>query len=111
MNTKLEKFIETCIAKGEAEESGNLVESKDGEYYETINSIYLYLKENNRLDELFTLHDHENQYVRLWSASYCLQFPNSKAEEVLEELANLKALIGFTATMTLQEWRKGNLKF
>ena len=57
-----------------------------------------------------TLHDHENPYVRLWAAGYTLSLPNSGAEEVLVALSSIR-VIGFDARMTLQEWRKGNLKF
>ena len=111
MNIKLKKFIEACIAKGEAEETGNVKPREDRKYYKIINSVYSYLKNNHQLEELSNLLDHENVYVQLWASSYMLQLSGSKAEKVLENLATLKGNIGFCAEMTLQEWRKGNLKF
>lgn len=110
MNTDLYKFASACTLKGEYEEIGD---SKNGnKQYKTINSIYLLLKKENRLDELLELLDHENPYVRSWAAGYILQISPLRAEKTLEELANIKSRpVGFNAEMTLREWKKGNLKF
>lgn len=109
MDNELKKFVEACIAKGEAEELGD---SKTGnKQYKVISKVYMALKENNRITELLVLLNHENPYVRLWAAGYTLQILDSRAESVLEELSLLRGLIGFNSKMTLSEWRKGNLKF
>jgi hypothetical protein len=39
-----------------------------------------------------------------------LQISNSKAERTLEEIAALKGNVGFCASITLQEWKKGTLR-
>jgi len=109
MDSDIKKFIEACIIKGEAGEVGD--SKTDNKQYKIINSVYILMKNSNRLDEFVNLLNHESPYVRLWASAYALQVTNSMAEEVLETLADFKGLLGFEAMMTLQEWRKGNLKF
>jgi len=111
MNDELEKFVNACIAKGDAEESGDFISSKDKKNYNTINSVYHSLKEGNRLNELLALLDHEHPYVRMWASGYTLHLPNSKAEKVLTSLSKLRGNIGFCAENTLIAWKKGALKF
>ena len=107
MNEEICKFVTACSLKGEFEEVGN--SKKGNEQYKIINASYILLKDNGRLDELLALLDHENPYVRLWAASFTLQFSPLKAEKALEELTELRRNIGFDAKMTLQVWRSGNL--
>jgi len=66
------------------------------------------IEAQRRLEELL---DHKTPYVRLWAACHCLEFSSVKAERVLEHLVKGGGVSGFTAEMTLQEWRKGTLKF
>lgn len=102
-------FVNACIAKGEGEESGNT--KKDRTYYEIIHSVYLRLKDEHRLEDLSELLDHPNPYVRLWAASYTLQIDPAKAENTLEELSMLRGIAaGFSASITLEEWREGRLR-
>ena len=102
------KFVDACIAKGEGEESGNT--KQDRKHYEIIHSSYLRLKEAGRLEELLELLNHENPYVRLWAASYTLQIAPAKAERTLEELSCIRGVpAGFSASITLKEWRAGRL--
>ncbi|MCL2224012.1 MAG: DUF2019 domain-containing protein [Defluviitaleaceae bacterium] len=108
MNSELERFVAACVARGEAEEEGN--SEKATVQYKIIDSICSKLKEANRLEELQSLYDHEDLYVRLWAAGLTLELPNSRAEEVLIMLSSFRGLLGFSAEMTLSEWRKGNLK-
>ena len=110
MNSDVQKFADACAIKGEYEEIGD---SKNGnKQYKVINSIYLLLKKENRLNELLELLSHDNPYVRSWAASYTLQISPTLAEETLKELANIKGRpVAFNSEMVLREWRKGNLKF
>ncbi len=103
------KFVDACIAKGEGEESGNT--KKDRKHYKIIHSSYLQLKDAGRLEELLNFLNHENPYVRLWAASYTLQIAPVKAEKTLEELSMTKGVMaGFSASITLKEWRAGRLQ-
>jgi len=68
------------------------------------------MRSNDRLSELVDLLEHEDPYVRLWAASYTLQIMPTKAEKVLEEISHVKGVMaGFSAKMTLEEWKKGTL--
>ena len=109
MNDILRKFEEACILKGEADELGN--SKKGNKQYKVIHSAYLSLKKNNRLDELASLLDHENPYVRLWASAYTLQISQAKAEKTLQSLSKIKGNVGFCSEMTLREWENGSLKF
>jgi len=60
---------------------------------------------------LLSLLDNKTPYVRLWAASHSLEFSPKSAENVLEHLAKCGGVPGFDAEITLQEWRKGTLKF
>lgn len=103
------KFVNACIDKGEGEESGNT--KNDRKHYKIIHSSYLQLKDAGRLEELLELLNHENPYVRLWAASYTLQIDPAKAENTLEELSMLRGIAaGFSASITLEEWREGRLR-
>lgn len=107
MNEDMTKFVRACIAKGEGEESGDT--KHDRKYYDIIRKVYLKLKKEQRLDELLPLLQHENPYVRLWAAGYTLQIDPVKAEETLERLAATRKLMaGFSAEITLREWRSGH---
>lgn len=110
MNKELKEFIDACVKKGNCEELGN---GKLGnKQYVVIKSVYLFLKNNNRLDEFAILLKHENPYVRLWAASFLLSIMPKESEYVLKELSMLKGKpVAFTAQITLQQWQKGDLKF
>ena len=110
MKIELENFINACVAKGKAEQIGD--SDSDKLHYDIIDSIYQLLKNSTRLNDLVELLEHENPYVRLWAAYYCLQVTPSKAENALKKLSKEKGVMaGFSAQITLDEWRKGNLKF
>jgi Domain of unknown function (DUF2019) len=50
--------------------------------------------------------------VRGWAAAHALEFEPSAGEQVLQALAKDRpGLRGFSAEMTLREWRAGRLKF
>ena len=108
MKEDASKFVNACISKGEGEESGDT--RHDRKYWRIINKIYVRLKSEHRLSELLELLEHENPYVRLWAACYTLQIDETKAVTALEELAaTQKLMAGFSASITLKEWRAGRL--
>jgi len=49
--------------------------------------------------------------VRIWAAAHALEFSPRDGEPVLVAIARLSEPIGFSAEMTLKEWRKGRLEF
>lgn len=63
------------------------------------------------LAELSRLVEHDHEAVRLWAASYVLEFAPTVAEPVLEALsAGAPGPVRASASMTLREWRSGRLK-
>jgi hypothetical protein len=104
------RFANACIEKGKFEADGD---EKNGNIcYKRIHELYWLLKSENRLDELSVLLEHKNPYVRLWASAYTLQIDSASAEKVLEELTLIKKdMVGFTAEITLQEWRSGRLRW
>lgn len=60
---------------------------------------------------LFGLLDHPHEAVRGWAAAHALEFAPEEGAPVLESLAKSASIYGFTARVTLEEWKKGTLKF
>ncbi|MCY1074686.1 DUF2019 domain-containing protein [Archangium lansingense] len=58
--------------------------------------------------QLLKLMDSPEPGTRYWVASYALEFAPSEAELVLAELAKIpRSFVGFTAELTLQQWKAG----
>ena len=109
MEQDIKKLADLCIEQGKAEALGDY--KRNNMLYLKIEKIYVALKASQRMNELVELYTHENPYVRLTAATYTLTICPQQAEKVLKDLMPIKkSLVGFTAEMTLQEWRKGNLK-
>lgn len=51
----------------------------------------------------------ESESVRLWSATHALFINESLALSTLEDLANGTGVQSFSASMVVDEWKKGNL--
>jgi hypothetical protein len=61
---------------------------------------------------LLPLLEHEDPGVRCWAAAHTLNLAPGPAEAVLEALAATpRTLVGFNARMTLDQWRRGLLRF
>ena len=112
MNKELNMFVDACVEEYKYHQQGD---SKNGNKQgKIIISLFILLNKENRLDELLELLEHEHPQVRFRAAEQLLKFSPSRAEKTLEELSKLKGPqfggIGFVSQITLQEWRKGNLK-
>jgi hypothetical protein len=106
----LDKYIKNAILNGDCTERGDY--KKVNESYHKIESLYKKMKEvDSDLTFLRPLLKYDNGSVRLWSATYLLPLRTKEAEKVLEELSKKNGFVAFDAKMTLQEWKKGNLKF
>ena len=102
----IDRFVELCIKKGNADESGQY--NIGNECYDLIFECYNDIKVNKDSDELLSLLNHKNCYVRLYAAFFLLDLYKDEAEKVLLELSQESGLIGFTSEMTLKEWKKKN---
>ena len=113
MCVDLENFVNACLKEYEYQSLGDSKNAnKQGR---VILSLSIKLNQENRLHELLSLLDHEHPQVRFRAAERTLlSFPNI-AEKVLVELSKLRGIqfgqIGFVSQITIQEWKKGNLKF
>lgn len=61
--------------------------------------------------QLLSLFDDPDPGTRCWAAVSVLEFDPSEGERVLAELAKLPdSLVGFSAEMTLEQWKAGTFK-
>ena len=105
----LKDFEETAIQQFEVQDTGNY--KKSDRLLEKINKISKKLHGIGEIDTLKILLNHSHVNVRFLAACSLLPFFTKESEKVLEEIACLGKHPAFTAKMTLQEWRKGNIKF
>lgn len=62
--------------------------------------------------QLLPLLSDPNPAVRMWAATHSLEFEPDLGEPVVAEIARLDpSLRGFTATITLREWKANRLRF
>jgi len=62
--------------------------------------------------QLLQLIDDAEPGTRYWVSSFALEFAPSEGERVLAELAKIpRSLVGFTAKLTLEQWKEGTFKF
>ncbi len=107
----LEEFISACIKNGEFLNNGD---SKNAnKQYRVISRCKgdLKAKEEYGLAKITPYLEHQEKYVRLWTASILLEIEPLRSKEVLIELSKEKGNLGFTAEVTLSEWEKGSLTF
>ena len=78
-----------------------------------IASIHRELRSRGRVGRLLGLLQYPDPGVRFGSASHTLEIEPDEAEPVLIALATSPdaGLIGFSASVTLTEWREGRLDF
>ena len=78
----------------------------------TIRKIAIKLYKNGEMEKLKPLMYSEHDAVKFEAATKLLPFYTEEAEAVLESLAPKKgSSLYHMAEVTLQEWRKGNIKF
>ncbi|APD06392.1 hypothetical protein UJ101_00855 [Flavobacteriaceae bacterium UJ101] len=107
---EINDFIEASIKHGEA--------SKEGDYklanknYDKLVSILKYLKENDSIFILKKFLIHEDLNVQLWAATFLLEENEEEAIKLMTKIANQNIPhYSFDAKITLEEWKKGNLKW
>jgi Domain of unknown function (DUF2019) len=76
-------------------------------------SVYRELRKRGQESALLVLLESPDLGVRSWAAAHAMDFAPSEGEPVLAALAQSteSGLIGFSAEMTLREWRNGRLEF
>lgn len=107
--TLVKEFAEQAIVQATATRA-----AKSNQAARRLAAIYRELRELGpaSLAEFSRLAKHDHEAVRLWVASYGLEFAPAVAEPVLEALsADAPGPIRASASMTLREWRSGRLRF
>lgn len=79
--------------------------------HDIVADVYRELRRRGSESILLALLDNPDAGVRAWAASHALEFAPDQGEPVLKALASDEGLLGFSAEMTLREWRKGTLSF
>jgi uncharacterized protein DUF2019 len=107
----LNLYERATIQHGRATESGDYKTANRES--ETIASVYRELRSRGLEAQkaLLPLLHHSNIHVRVMAAADALEFAPDQGEPVLIEIAQSRGIAPLNARMTLQEWRKGNLKF
>ena len=105
----LKEFEEAAKAQYNADEVGNYRLSNKN--FAKLKKITKELYKKDAIYSLKILLNNEHINVRFNAATELLPFYTGEAEKVLEEIATLGRHPAFTAKITLQEWRKGNIKF
>ena len=105
----IDGFISYAKIQGIASNSGD---SKIGnQAYNGIVKAYNYLKKEGAIDKIKYLLSNNDTSVKLWAACYLLQMYEEESLKVLEEIAKGNDIYAFSAKMTIEEFKKGNLSF
>lgn len=104
----IEKYKNAAISYGV---NTGVNSKKANNQHNIIINCYLQLKELDTLESLQQLLGHENDNVKLWSASHLLAISPELAEMVLYSISKEGGLLSYSAMATLDEWKKGRLSF
>jgi len=103
------RYVEAASEHASGTESGDVERTNSASDAAVAAHVELQRRGAERV--LLALLDHPEPGVRGWAGFHCLEFAPDQAEPVLEELAQQDGLVAFTAEMTLERWRKGELSF
>lgn len=110
MEDLIDQYVNAAYAQGHASESGDFKTANLNS--DLVCEIAAELKARGTVaqEALLTLFQHDDPYVRVWSAAHSLNFVPAEAEQVLEKIASDgPGVFRLTAEMTLREWRAGRL--
>ena len=102
-------YIESSIKQGIALEEGNA--NKANRYYRRIRKRIKWLDEKGELgeDSFSNLLSHPNDYVKYHTAYALLHKKEDMAIDMLVKISERKDILGFSAEMTISEFKKGNI--
>lgn len=112
IETLVNRYAEATAEHGRATERGD--HRRANRAQEVVSSVYRELRrrglESQRL--LLRFLTDSNAGTRLWAASHSLEFSPGDGEPVLIAMSETpQSLVGFSAKMTLKQWREGKLRF
>ncbi len=108
LNGIVEEYRDAALKYGECLGKDS---KQTNNWFNKIAVAYKILKDADALLALSVLLDDENDAVRLWAGSHLLFVNPQLAEKTLIDLHLNGSFVGFTAKVTLQEWKKGRLNF
>jgi hypothetical protein len=116
INDLIQKYIQYSEAHRKFIQEGD--HRKANSAYKSLTRLYRGFEKDKEMAEssLRVLCNEKSPAVRLWAATHAigLDIQVDVAEKILEEIAETdkKGLLGFSAEMTLKEWKKnGKLNF
>ena len=106
----IHEYMEAASAHGEATAVGDSAMANHA--HDVLAAVYRRVREDGAQRRLLPLLKHSYPAVVVWAGAHALEFAPDEGERVLADLARRdRSVIGFTAMMTLSEWRDGNLSF
>jgi hypothetical protein len=103
------KYIDAAIIHGKTTMIGDY--KLGNKQVLIMHNIYKLLKSSEEgRDILRSIMFENDPSVRTWAARDCLPYFPKEAERVLNEIQKLDNIFGFNAKITLNEWKKGNLR-
>jgi hypothetical protein len=103
------RYVEAATEHVKASERGDY--RRANPQHDIVAAIYRELRRRGEGEALLPLLAHDEPAVRSWAGAHALEFSPQEGERVLEELAAEAGVVGLNAQMTLETWRKGELRF
>ena len=109
INTVISDFIDAAMNNGIALEDGNA--NRANKYFRVIEKKIKWLREHDELtNQLFTdLLSHQNDYVKYHTACTLLHVHTDIVLNTISVLEKKRGILGFSAEMTIKEYRKGTI--
>lgn len=103
----MEQFINDAIEHTEAILNGNYKNAN--KLHGRLMKHYAEHKSKNALVYYTKYLTHPHEGVRVWAATFLLKINEEVAVKCLQELSKLPSITAFSAKITLDLWRKGQL--
>lgn len=107
----LSLYERAAIAHGKASETGDYKTAN--KEYQIVAAVYRELRAQGveKQKALLRFLNHSDAHVRVWAGAHALEFAPERGEAVLTEISQSTGIPALDAELTLEEWRKGNLRF
>ncbi len=114
MNSRLrpsERYLRAAEKWAVAQEASNTRAANRVHDRELIPALKAASQDAEEVERIVARVENANPGVRLWAACFALRHNRVKAERALARLSKLPNLwAGFSAELTLREWKKGTLE-
>lgn len=106
------RFLAAAIEWGRAQSEGDTRRANKVHDRDLIPALReVAITGGEEIESVVELADHVNPSVGLWAATFALRYETARGEAALTRLTHLPSLsIGFSAEVTLKEWRAGRLE-